>query len=249
MTPYRLYLLDLDGTLVRGPEPIPGAPEAVRSLTAQGAAVAYLTNNSAARRVETARKLASLGFPASPETVFGTGPLAASTLSRRGLRSVFVLGEPELAQTLHEHGIRTDSEPEAVLVGICRGLTYPLLAEACRLAMAGLPLLATNRDARFPVPGGFEPGAGAVVAAVEAASGVPAEVLGKPSPELALEAMRAMGFQPAETLLVGDNLATDVACGVAAGCQTFLVLSGVERTAPEGQPSGPDMGSAPGVQG
>jgi 4-nitrophenyl phosphatase len=151
---------------------------------------------------------------------------------------------------LRAEGVEPADEADAVLVGICRGLTYDRLDSASALARDGALLLATNRDATYPVESGREqPGAGAIVAAVEAASGREATVLGKPAPALAIEAMQSFGASPAETLVVGDRLDTDIACARAAGCAALLVLTGVTAAAPPGVDWAPDLSGLGSGQG
>lgn len=242
MKPPRLVLFDIDGTLLRGSEPVEHAPEAVARLRGQGSRIAFLTNNSAAEPCATAARLARAGIQASQDEVFGTGPLAARRLRALGHESAYVLGEPELESALAREGVAHAEDAPAVLVGICRSLTYARLDRASALARRGAPLFATNRDATYPVEGGGErPGAGAVLAAVETASGRQAVVFGKPEPALALEAMAAAGVGPEDTLLVGDRPDTDIACAQAAGCRSLLVLTGVAREAPPGVAWAPDL--------
>jgi len=95
------------------------------------------------------------------------------------------------------------------------------------LIRAGAPFIATNPDPTFPTPEGLVPGAGAIIAAIEAATGVEAEVIGKPNPGMYRVALQRLKAAPEETLVVGDRLETDIAGAQALGCRTALVLSGV----------------------
>lgn len=281
MRRYPLYIFDLDGTLWRGWEAIPGAVETVNLLRAEGSQIRYLTNNSSTERKDYVHKLRGLGFEASVEEVYSSATGSASRLVELGMRTVHVLGEPGLVNTLREAGLvvvnadeqgaiqpnlvtglgpvtpppprgegregahatslgevayRSKEGPDALLVGICRRLTYPLLNAAMQAGLKGARFFATNADKTFPMESGtLMPGAGSMVAAVEACIGRPPEVLGKPHPYLVELILREAGVRPSDALCVGDRLDTDILSGQAAGCDTFLVLTGVEKEAPKGQ--------------
>jgi HAD superfamily hydrolase (TIGR01450 family) len=117
--------------------------------------------------------------------------------------------------------------PDAVLIGLDRTLTYERLARALDAALAGAALYAVNRDPRLPVEDGFRPGTGAVVAAVEAASGRRAEMIGKPAPGILLQALDMLHAPRERALMVGDGLDLDIVAGHAAGVATALTLSGL----------------------
>lgn len=240
---YGLYAFDLDGTIYRGEEAIDGAADTVRALLERGARVAYLTNNSAATPRGITDKLARMGIPCQPAWVYGTGSLAASICQERGYARVHLVGEPALHQTFRDAGLHiTGHQPQAVVVGICRSLTYEMVGMAADAIRSGLPFIATNTDATYPLAGGqLQPGAGAVVAAIQVAAGREPEVLGKPSPAMLLAAMADAGVSPKETLMVGDRYETDILCGQTAGCVTWLVTTGVVTDRPAGQPGGANL--------
>lgn len=239
----KAYLFDLDGTLWRGGTALPFAVESVLALVEQGAQVRYLTNNSSVTAAGLEAKLAGLGFPVEPGWALGTGPLAAQLAREAGYQRVFAVGSPELEESLQAAGLEvTECDPDLVLAGICRTFTYDLLARAMQPIRAGVPFWATNRDTTFPLEGGrLNPGAGAMVAALEACGGVSPRVVGKPEPDLILAGLASCGVQAEEALVVGDRMDTDIAAGVAAGVPTWLVLTGVETQLPPGQPGGPDL--------
>lgn len=235
--PYRLYIFDLDGTLFRGEEPIPGAVEAVLRLRETGAGIRYLTNNSSQTRSFYAEKLVRMGFQAYPEEVYSSATGTAVHLNERGLKSAFVVGEPGLKQTLTESSIEvTDSNPHAVVVGICKSFTYDLMNQAMQHIRAGAAFVATNADPTYPMEGGrFIPGAGSVVAAVKTCSEAEPFVVGKPNPFLVELILSDAGVTPTDALVVGDRMDTDIQAGRRAGCPTLLVLTGAMTIAPEGQ--------------
>ena len=118
------------------------------------------------------------------------------------------------------------SKADVVLVGLDRHFDYQKLTGAVLALRAGAHFIAVNRDALLPIVGGFIPGCGTMVAAIEAGSEVTPEVVGKPEPTLLLEALRLLNSQPEESVVIGDGLAVDIQAGKAAGTHTLLVLSG-----------------------
>ena len=247
----RLAVFDLDGTLYRGAEAVPHAAEVVNELVRRGVLVRYFTNNSAAQPEATTTKLVALGFPCEPSWVYGTGPAAAQYVKRQGLANAYVIGEDALLATFQAAGIETVTTEEAVqgladtvVVGICRSFTYAMLRAAQRAIVQGAVYIATNRDATYPVEGGLEdPGAGSIVASVTTASGQEPFVIGKPSPLLVDQIVADAGVSVSDTHVIGDRVDTDIAAGIAAGCRTFLVLTGVTRELPQGQDGGADLRS------
>ena len=240
---YSLYLFDLDGTIYRGREALPFAGQVVAELIRRGSKVRFLTNNSAERQPQVSALLNHLGVICKPEWIYGSGKLAASYCKSNGYSNVLVVGEMALVQTMIDEGLTvSEDSPDAVVAGICRMFSYELLDKSSRFIRQGLPFIATNRDATYPLEGGrFQPGAGAIVASIEVASGHSPLVLGKPEPHLALQAIADAGCSPQETLVVGDRFDTDILCGQAAGCDTYLVLTGVETSVPQGVKGGSDL--------
>ncbi|CAN5537576.1 HAD-IIA family hydrolase [soil metagenome] len=233
---YRAYIFDLDGTLFRGESVIPGAVETVLELERRGALIRYLTNNSTQTQDTFTKKLNRMGFPAKNEEVYSSGLGTAKYLLRENLRRVYVIGEDGLRHILQEHGIEVAEEGvDAVVVGLSKSFNYHQMNHAMQLIRAGARFVATNPDPTYPVEGGgLIPGAGSVVAAVTACSQVDPFVVGKPNPFLTQLVMEESGLLPADTLVVGDRIDTDLESGRRAGCPTFLVLSGVTLEAPAG---------------
>lgn len=239
----RLAILDLDGTVYRGSEPIAGAAEAVRALLEEGVLVRYLTNNSAAVPSAVAAKLQAMAVPCEPDWVYGTGPEAVRTLQERGWDRVLAVGEPSLLQMLREAGIDPEAkEPQAVLTGICRTFDYAMLSRAMTAVLAGAHWIATNRDGSYPREGGrLEPGAGAMAAALQACTGVEPETLGKPEPRLVLRILEETGIAASDAVMVGDRPETDLEAGRRAGTRTWLVLTGVATGPIPGQDGSPNI--------
>lgn len=247
MARFRLVVFDLDGTLYRGSEPTPHAASTLEWLRSRGIAVRAFTNNSGATARDLASKLTSFGLPLDETEVLGTGMLAARRCEREGWRQVLAIGEPGLHACLEMAGVASvSSEPVAVVVGICRTFDYALLDRGLQALLEGAAFIATNRDATYPLERGrIEPGAGAIVAAIEACSGKGPLVLGKPSPEGILALMEDAGVKPEQTLVVGDRPETDLAAARAAGARGLLVLTGVTTSSLPGTESIDDLGALP----
>jgi glycerol 3-phosphatase-2 len=236
---YDAFLLDLDGVLYRGDEVVPGAAESVGALRASDRAVVFLTNNSARTPGQVAGKLAGMGIEARPDEVVTSAQATARVLARLVAEdgrapSAFVIGERGVREALGEAGIEVLEgdvrEAGFVVVGWDRRVDYAKLRTATMLVHRGARLVATNADPSYPAAGGESwPGAGALVAAVETASGASAAVVGKPYRPLFDEALRRAGTDRA--LMVGDRIETDVVGAASAGLDAALVLTGAARPA------------------
>lgn len=238
----KLAILDLDGTLFRGSVPIPGAKEVVEELLSRGVHVRYLTNNSTTAPDRVSEKLRGMGFPVEEGWVV-TSAMGAAWRLQGSRRRALVLGESGLVAALNSVGIDVElaTDPptglpvSVVVVGLSRQATYAAIARCQSAILEGAQFIATNRDATYPIEhGGLIPGAGSLVAAVTAAGGIEPEVVGKPEPFLVQHIMAELGVSPEETIVVGDRIDTDIEAGRRAGTATFLVLSGVTPSPPEG---------------
>jgi HAD superfamily hydrolase (TIGR01457 family) len=230
---YDAFLLDLDGVLYRGDRPITSAPDAVESLRALGKRLAFVTNNSSRTPEAVVAHLASVGVDAAPGEVETSALTTAAVLRDRSVQRAAVIGEEGLRSALSSAGIElvaADAEPDAVVLGWDRHVTYDALRDASLAVQRGAALYASNDDVSYPAPDGYTwPGAGAILAALEAATGVQAEVFGKPNPPILRAALdRAGGGRP---LVVGDRLETDIDGAVNAGWDAALVLTGISTRA------------------
>jgi len=227
---YDAFLLDVDGVLVRGQEPIPGSPDALDALRRRGH-VLLVTNNSTRSRRDLAAHLNGLGFAISPdETLPSSFAAAHHLLEAHGAVRVWIVGELGLRDELIDAGHRLAERPETaewVVAGMCRHLDYPTLVDALKALRAGACLMATNDDATFPGTDGPMPGAGAVIGALHGMGHDPETLIGKPSPILFRLALRALGVSADRALMIGDRLETDIAGGAQAGMDTALVFTGI----------------------
>jgi NagD protein len=222
------YLIDMDGVLYRGTQMIPGADRFVGALRAADIPFLFLTNNSQRTRRDVATRLQRLGIDAGEEHVFTCAMATARFLARQKPNgTAFVIGEGGLLTALHENGYAVvDRDPDYVVVGEGRTFTFDMVEAALNMILAGAKLVATNMDPNCPTQHGMRPGCGAVVAMLEAASGVKAFSVGKPSPVMLRGARKELGLTSAQTVVIGDTMDTDILGGVQLGYKTILVLSG-----------------------
>lgn len=240
MQAFTTYLIDLDGVIYRGNELLPGAREFVSWLNTSHKKYLFLTNNSFASESEVIEKLGRLGITTNASHVLGAGQATVKLIARRSPRAnVYLVGEPPMRDMLAQHGLHplaneAENDPrrvDVVLVGLDRSFDYKKLTAAVTAIRAGARFVAINRDALLPVAGGYLPGCGTMVAAIEWGSGVTPEVVGKPEPGLFLEALRMLDSQPGEAVMIGDGLDVDIKGAQAAGVHTLLVLSGKDSRA------------------
>jgi 4-nitrophenyl phosphatase len=217
------WVLDLDGVVWLGDEPIPGAAAAVERLRAAGERVLFVTNNSAVCLADQEAKLAAHGIPAEGDVV--TSAVVAAGLVEPGSTALVCAG-PGVVEALEHRGVTPvqDGEADVVVVGLHRHFDYEGLARAARAVRRGARLLATNDDATYPTPDGPIPGGGSILAAVVTASGAVAEVAGKPYAPMADHVRSVLGD---EGVAVGDRPDTDGRFARLLRYEWVLVLSGV----------------------
>lgn len=231
---YDQFILDLDGCVWVGDEPTPGAQETVAALREAGKTVAFATNDPRSATEDYVARLWAMGVQASLGDVVTVGGAVQHLLAEtRHGRTAFVIGTEAMCKHVAEAGLKvmnnTDlaSRSEVVLVAGTEDLVYDDLRNAALAVHRGADLLATGRDPTYPQPDGPWPGTGAILAAVETASGRQAEIVGKPQPQLLLTALDRLG--EGRTLVVGDRLDADVRAAAAAGLDAALVLTGGSR--------------------
>jgi len=228
---YDQVILDLDGCVWRGDEAVPGSPEAIAALRGAGKRVAFATNNSWFPAEEQVARLWGFGIQASLADVVTVGAAVQHLLAEtRGGHSAFVVGSPTLQRHVTDAGLtilngtaRADTA-EVVVVGGTHAFDYATLRAASTSIRRGGELIGTSRDPTLPMPDGPWPGTGAILAAVETASGATAQIVGKPSRQLMDTAVERLG--EGRTLVVGDRVDSDIAAAAAAGLDAALVLSG-----------------------
>jgi 4-nitrophenyl phosphatase len=223
------WILDLDGVLWLGEQPIPGSAEAVDRLRRRGERVLLVSNNSSARVEEYLAKLASVGIPTGTDDLV-TSAQAAAMLLEPGERAL-VCGGAGVQEALEARGVTTvkDGPADAVVVGWHRDFDYEGLTAAATAVLDGARLIGTNDDPTYPTPEGLIPGGGAILAAVATASGVEPVIAGKPHTPMADLVRARLGGDLDGSAMVGDRPSTDGLLAVALGVEFDLVLSGVTK--------------------
>lgn len=229
-------ILDMDGVLWRADQPLLDMPRFFSDLKTLGIPVVFATNNGTRSISQYVHRLAGYGVPVEAWQVVNSAIAIADYLHKRHPQGgpVFVVAEQGVIEALEEKGFylaRKGEEPLAVVAGMDRAMSYDKLAKATLLIRSGIPFIGTNPDLTFPTPEGLVPGAGALIAYLEAATSVHPVIIGKPEPYLYHFAIERLGTLPEETLAVGDRLETDILGGQRIGCPTVLVLSGVTTAA------------------
>ncbi|MDJ0396193.1 HAD-IIA family hydrolase [Rhodococcus sp. G-MC3] len=239
-----VLLLDLDGTVYQGQDPIDGALDALKLGREKQF---FVTNNASRSPASVAEHLRELGFDTSEDYVVTSAQVAARMLADRipAGSSVVVVGTDALVDEISLVGLTpvrsSDGEPKAVVQGHNVASDWGILAEATFAIRAGAIWVATNTDATLPTARGLAPGNGSMVAAVRTAAGVEPLVAGKPAAPIMHDAIRLSGAE--RPLVVGDRLDTDIAGANATGIPSLLVLTGVSsaldavRAIPEERPT------------
>jgi glycerol 3-phosphatase-2 len=248
-----LLLVDLDGVVYRGADPVPGVAALLTERAARGDDVVYVTNNSMFYRSAYVSRLAGMGAPVSQDRVVTSARATALYIQQLEptIPRVLVVGASGLEREMRDvdldvvasahaatraaqegiDGFAAAGNPDAVVAGLDPQLTYGRIAVAADAIRAGARFIATNRDPTYPAERRLLPGAGSVVAAIEVASGTkPAVEIGKPGPILLEEAAAVAGRFAAQAVMIGDAL-TDVAAAQAVGARSILVLTGVTTRA------------------
>jgi NagD protein len=231
--PVESWLTDMDGVLVHEGLPIPGAPEFVGRLRASGKPFLVLTNNSIYTPRDLTARLTRLGFDV-PEYAIWTSALATAQFlaDQRPGGTAYVIGEAGLTTALHEVGyVLTDTEPDYVVLGETRTYSFESITKAIRLVNDGARFIATNPDVTGPSNEGALPACGSVAALISKATGVEPYFVGKPNPMMMRSALNTISAHSETTAMIGDRMDTDVLCGLEAGLETILVLSGISGRA------------------
>ncbi|MCT2534461.1 TIGR01457 family HAD-type hydrolase [Aquibacillus koreensis] len=229
MNKYRGFLIDLDGTVYKGTEKIEEAITFVKELEKRNLPYLFLTNNSTKHPSKVSETLVSMGVPSTTEHVFTTSMATAKYISelKQGAR-VYPIGEEGLISALKETGLEiVETDADFVVMGLDRTINYEKLAKGALNIRAGAKFVATNGDIALPTERGFLPGAGSLISVLSVTTGVEPKFIGKPESIIVDQALEVLGTSKEETLMVGDNYATDILAGINAGIDTLLVHTGV----------------------
>jgi NagD protein len=236
------WLTDMDGVLVHEGHPISGAPEFIGKLRVSGKPFLVLTNNSIYTPRDLCARLARIGIEI-PEYSVWTSALATAQFldGQRPRGTAYVIGEAGLTTALHEIDyVLTDHDPDYVVLGETRTYSFEAITKAIRLINGGARFIATNPDVTGPSNEGALPACGSVAALISKATGVEPYFIGKPNPMMMRSALNAISAHSESAAMIGDRMDTDVLCGLEAGLETILVLSGISsRTEIERYPYRP----------
>lgn len=241
----RLVIFDLDGVVYRGSTAVPGAVGLIAALRAAGTGVRFATNNSMATRATYAERLTGHGIEVSTAEIVTSTSATIDHLREHlpGVTSILAMGADGMLDELLAAGFRAmpvaeaappgwDGEPlseayDAVVAGLDPSFDYRRLGVAAMAIRAGAHFVATNADLRYPTPGGFLPGAGSMIAALHAASGVEPLIIGKPEPGMFRTILEQAGVAASDALVIGDNPDADMVAARRAGIGSVLVLTGI----------------------
>ncbi|MBR0620889.1 TIGR01457 family HAD-type hydrolase [Bacillus pumilus] len=229
MMKYKGYLIDLDGTMYKGTEKIEEAGQFVQKLNELNIPYLFVTNNSSRTPKQVADKLVSFDIPATEEQVFTTSMATANYIAEQKKdASVYVIGEEGIKQAIEEKGLMFGQEDaDFVVVGIDRDITYEKFAVGAIAIRQGAQFVSTNGDIAIPTERGLLPGNGSLTSVLTVTTTVKPTFIGKPESIIMEQAMRVLGTDLSETLMVGDNYDTDIMAGMNAGMDTLLVHTGV----------------------
>jgi len=252
----RLVILDLDGVVYRGAQPVEGAASLVAALRERGTLVRFATNNAMVARAAYLDRLGGMGIAASIEEIVTSASATVDHLRQHlpDVRHVLAVGAPGMLEELRAAGLQAtaaadavgpgyDGGPlptayDAVIAGLDPAFDYRRLAAAASALRAGARFIATNVDPRYPTPSGFLPGGGSIVAALRTASGVEPFVIGKPEPAIFRAILERTGVRAEHAVAIGDSADSDVVAAHRAGIGSILVLTGVTDEAAAGALSG-----------
>lgn len=222
------FICDMDGVIYHGNQLLPGVTEFVNWLNESGKNYLFLTNSSERAPRELAQKMARMGLNITEEHFYTSALATASFLqSQCPDGSVYVIGEPGLVNALYAAGFSmNDYNPDYVVFGETRTLSYEKIEKAVRLVLAGAKLIGTNSDLTAPTEGGIVPACRALIAPIEKATGRSAYYIGKPNPLIMRHALRVIGCHRRDAAIIGDRMDTDIIAGIESELDTVLVLSG-----------------------
>jgi len=233
----RALIIDIDGTLFHGDQPLPGLPHLFAFLRRRGISAVVATNNTTQTPAQYRRKLALAGAKISQEQVITAGVATAAYLKRElpAGASLYLIGEAALRQVIRRAGFELMADAghpaAAVVVGGDTRLTYAKLKYAALHLQRGARLVGANPDLLIPTVEGLLPEAGVTLAALQAATGITPTVVGKPERLLFELALAKLGSAAAHTAILGDRLETDILGAQRAGLKTILVTTGVDNAA------------------
>lgn len=233
----KLYLFDLDGTLILNNQVIDGAIEVIKKIREQGKELLIFTNNSSRTRKQYVKKLEKLGLVIKEDEIVTAGYITGKYLLKNNIRAIYVLGTKKFKEMLEEMGLIVVENPEkkegkynidGVIVGLDSELNYEKIKMVCNILQdSKITYIGANPDMVYPVENGiFYPDCGSIAKMISYSVKRVPKFLGKPYPEIFDYCLKKKGVLKSETVIIGDRLYTDIACGQENGCDTILVFTG-----------------------
>ncbi len=232
------FVFDMDGVIYLGSQILPGVNDLFNSLRLKDVPFVLGTNNSTATQKDFVERLAAMGVQAEADQI-----QTSTTVTRDVLKNdpeiaddamILCVGQPSIPAILQQGTsfriLAEDADPKeasVVVAGLDFDLTYRKIARAVEAIGNGAKFIATNADDRLPHESGYQPGAGACIAGITVASRTRPLIIGKPEPLMMTKAAEHMGLEPANVVMVGDRLDTDILSAQKAGMMTALVLTGL----------------------
>jgi NagD protein len=223
------FIIDMDGVIYHGNKLLPGVTDFVAWLESSGKKYLFLTNSSERTPKELHEKLKRLGINAGEQHFYTSALATASFLaSQKPNGSAYIIGDAGLIHALYSVGYTVNNvNPDYVVVGDTHGYNFEKIELALNLVLKGAKLIGTNSDVSGPIEVGITPSTKALIAPIEIASGKEAYFVGKPNPLMMRSALKRLGVQREETIVIGDRMDTDIRCGLESEIDTLLVLSGI----------------------
>ena len=221
---------DMDGVIYRGSQVIEGAKNFINQMLEKQIPFLFLTNNSEQTPVDLKRRLESKGIHGVKEENFMTSAMAAAMFlqSQKPGAAIYAIGGGGLINELYNAGFSiSESNPDYVVVGKTSHFNFEVMKKASNLINKGAKFIGTNPDVVDPIEGGIEPACGAILSAIETATGKKPYIIGKPNSLMMTIATRKLGVHASDAVMIGDRMDTDIIGGLEAGMTTCLVLSGV----------------------
>ncbi|WP_159721048.1 TIGR01457 family HAD-type hydrolase [Streptococcus halichoeri] len=233
---YKGYLIDLDGTIYKGKDRIPAGERFIHRLQAANIPYLLLTNNTTRTPEKVQEMLRGFNIETPLASIYtATMATVDYMLDQNKGKTAYVIGEAGLKSAIAQAGFVEDTEqPAYVVVGLDWAVTYEKLAIATLAIQKGAIFIGTNPDLNIPTERGLLPGAGSLVALLEAATRVKPIFIGKPNAIIMTKALEVLALQRSDALMVGDNYLTDIMAGIQNDIDTLLVTTGF--TLPEEVP-------------
>ncbi|NVM36984.1 MAG: HAD-IIA family hydrolase [Candidatus Lokiarchaeota archaeon] len=223
----KVFFFDLDGTIYLEGEIFEGVHELIKFMNNFSTKFFFMSNNSSFSTEEYLSKLKNLGIKIEKDNIIISTHPTIQYLKENNFKRIYLLGTKSLQSEFLKYGfILTDKDPEILVLGFDKELTYKKLENAAYLLQEDIPYIATHPDVKCPTKRGYIPDVGSIIALLYESTGKKPKIFGKPNKEMLLFKLRELDFKPRDAVIVGDRLYTDIRMGIEAGVTTICVLTG-----------------------